>query len=155
MAKVLFKRYETDLEATESDIIDGQFIVTKEGTSYIDYGEERIPTNGTLDDEMSSYSMNGVQNKVIKEYVDNKITDDITSQGNVAPTAGTVKDYVDGKHGDTLLFSDNSPTGKYTHTLVLSENALKFRELVILTTTRDDNNYTYKAVSLPIYDNVI
>ena len=70
MAKVLFKRYETDLEAQESDVVDGQFIVTKDGTSYIDYGNERIPFGGTPDTQMSDTSQNAVQNKVIKEYVD-------------------------------------------------------------------------------------
>lgn len=46
MAKVQFKRYETDIEAQESDVIDGQFIVTKEGSVFVDYGNERIPTGG-------------------------------------------------------------------------------------------------------------
>jgi len=70
MAKVQFKRYETDLEAQESDVIDGQFIVTKEGTSYIDCGEERVAFGGTPDTQMSDTSQNSVQNKVVKEYVD-------------------------------------------------------------------------------------
>ena len=73
MAKVLFKRYETDAEAQASNIVDGQFIVTKEGTSYTDYGTDRVPFGGTLDTQMSDSSMNGVQNKVIKEYVDDGV----------------------------------------------------------------------------------
>lgn len=70
MAKVTFKRYETDAEAQASNVVDGQFIVTNEGTSYIDYGTDRISTNGTPDTAMSDTSKNGVQNKIIKEYVD-------------------------------------------------------------------------------------
>lgn len=75
MAKVLFKRYESNIEAEESQIIDGQFIVTKEGKTFVDYGSDRIPVGGTLDDEMSDSSTNGVENKVIKQYVDKKIDD--------------------------------------------------------------------------------
>ena len=55
MAKVLFKRYETDLEAQSSDVIDGQFIVTKEGTSYIDYGEDRTAFGGLSYNEVWSF----------------------------------------------------------------------------------------------------
>ncbi len=42
MAKVNFKRYETNAEAEESDFIDGNFIATKEGSIYYDYEDERI-----------------------------------------------------------------------------------------------------------------
>jgi len=71
MAKVTFRRFPTDAEAQASNIVDGQFIVSKEGTSYIDYDTDRIPTNGTRDNAMSDNSQNAVQNKVIKEYADN------------------------------------------------------------------------------------
>ena len=87
MAKVLFKRYETDAEAQASNIIDGQFIVTKEGTSYTDYGTDRVAFGGTLDTQMSDSSINGVQNKVIKSYTDNKVNDAIQE----------AKEYVDEK----------------------------------------------------------
>lgn len=75
MAKVLFKRYETNQEAEESQIIDGQFIVTKEGKTFVDYGTDRIAVGGTLDTQMSDTSINGVENKVIKSYVDDNIDD--------------------------------------------------------------------------------
>lgn len=81
MAKVLFKRYETNSEAISSNVVDGQFIVTKDGHTYIDYGADRIPTSGTPDNTMSNTSENTVQNKVIKKYVDDGIQE--------------VKDYVD------------------------------------------------------------
>ena len=84
MAKVLFKRYETDAEAQASNVVDGQFIVTKEGTSYTDYGTDRVAFGGTLDTQMSDSSINGVQNKVIKKYVDDGVQE--------------AKDYVDGEN---------------------------------------------------------
>ena len=71
MAKVKFKRINTASQIDNVPIEDGSFIVTGDGKSYIDYGLNRIPTNGTLDTEMSDGSLNGVENKVIKEYVDN------------------------------------------------------------------------------------
>lgn len=55
MAKVSFKRYETDLEAQESDVIDGQLIVTKDGTLYTDYEDERIPLGGGSSSSHSIY----------------------------------------------------------------------------------------------------
>lgn len=71
MAKVRFKRINTASQIDNVPIQDGSFIVTGDGKSYIDYGLNRVPTNGTLDSEMSDDSLNGVENKVIKEYVDN------------------------------------------------------------------------------------
>lgn len=47
MAKVQFKRYETDAEAQASNIVDGQLIVTKDGTAYADYNDERVPIGGS------------------------------------------------------------------------------------------------------------
>lgn len=46
MAKVTFKRYETDAEAQASNVVDGQFIVTGEGTAYTDYGTDRVAFGG-------------------------------------------------------------------------------------------------------------
>lgn len=72
MTKVNFRRYNTKTEALTKDIIDGSFIVTKDGANYVDFGEERVPIGGTPDTEMSDTSENSVQNKVIKSYVDNQ-----------------------------------------------------------------------------------
>lgn len=91
MAKVTFRRFLTDNEARSSDIIDGQFIVTKDGKSYIDYGTDRVPTNGTLDKQMSDTSLNGVENKVIKKYIDD----------NINQTKQYSKDYTDNKAKET------------------------------------------------------
>lgn len=71
MAKVKFKRISSSSQIDNLPVEDGAFIVTGDGKSYIDYGNNRVPTNGTLDDEMSDLSSNAVENKVIKEYIDN------------------------------------------------------------------------------------
>lgn len=57
MAKVEFKRVETDAEVENIDIKDGQLIYTGTGKTYMDYGNERIPTGSgggsevVIDDE--------------------------------------------------------------------------------------------------------
>lgn len=78
MAKVEFTRVETDEEVENINIKDGQLIYTGTGKTYMDYGNQRIPTGSggssvDVDTEMSDISENAVQNKVIKEYVDNEI----------------------------------------------------------------------------------
>lgn len=73
MAKVSFKRIESSNNIDNIDIVDGNFIVTGDGKSYIDYGINRTPIGGTPDSEMSDTSRNTVENKVVKEYVDNSI----------------------------------------------------------------------------------
>lgn len=75
MAKVNFKRIENSENIDTIDVVDGNFIITGDGKSYIDYGTDRIPTAGTPDTEMSDTSRNTVENKVIKEYVDNISSD--------------------------------------------------------------------------------
>ena len=75
MAKVNFKRIENSENIDTIDVVDGNFIITGDGKSYIDYGTDRIPTSGTPDTEMSDTSRNTVENKVIKEYVDNISSD--------------------------------------------------------------------------------
>lgn len=72
MAKVKFIRKETKEQINNLDIVDGQFIVCKDGSAYVDYGNERKGLGGTPDTSVSDTSTNSVQNKVIKEYVDTK-----------------------------------------------------------------------------------
>lgn len=112
MAKVLFKRYESNIEAEESQIIDGQFIVTKEGKTFVDYGSDRIAVGGTLDSQMSDTSINGVENKVIKTYVDENVSsiesdiedlqEDIENNYQPKITSGT-SDPSGGNDGDIYL----------------------------------------------------
>ena len=73
MATVNFKRISNSTNIDSVPIQDGNFIVTGDGKSYIDYGTNRIPTNGTLDTTMSDSSTNAVENNVIKEYVDESV----------------------------------------------------------------------------------
>lgn len=75
MAKVLFKRIEDSANINNIEIEDGSFIVTGDGKTYVDYGEDRIPTSSTPDTEMSDRSRNTVENNVIKDYVDTNIQD--------------------------------------------------------------------------------
>lgn len=44
MPKVDFKRVETDEEIENLEIVDGQLIYSKSGKTFMDYGDERIPT---------------------------------------------------------------------------------------------------------------
>ena len=46
MAKVMFKRIEDSADIDDTPIVDGQFIVTKDGKIYIDYGETRSEISG-------------------------------------------------------------------------------------------------------------
>ena len=73
MANVLFKRLEDSSELDNIPIVDGSLYITKDGKTFIDYDDDRIPVGGTPDDEMSDRSSNTVENKVIKKYVDDFI----------------------------------------------------------------------------------
>lgn len=74
MATVNFKRISSSANIDSVPIQDGNFIVTGDGKSYIDYGEDRIGTSGTIDNAMSDSSTNAVENNVIKEYVDDSVS---------------------------------------------------------------------------------
>lgn len=92
MAKVNFKRIQNSNQIDNLPVEDGAFIVTGDGKSYIDYDNDRIPTNGTLDSEMSDTSRNAVENKVVKEYVDGTVTDAINGlQYNLVKNGPPVK----------------------------------------------------------------
>lgn len=73
MANVLFKRLEDSSELDNMPVIDGSLYITKDGKTFIDYDEDRIPVGGTPDTEMSDRSGNAVENNVIKQYVDDSI----------------------------------------------------------------------------------
>lgn len=79
MANVKFKRIANSSTINDYPVDDGSFWVTGDGKSYIDYGQNRVPTNGTLDNQMSDTSRNGVENKVIKEYVDDYVDEKVLS----------------------------------------------------------------------------
>ena len=73
MASVNFKRRNTVSDLDNIPIEDGNFIVTKDGHTFVDFDDDRIGIGGTPDLEMSDSSENSVQNKVVKSYIDNLI----------------------------------------------------------------------------------
>lgn len=108
MASVNFKRIEDSANINSIDIEDGAFIVTGDGKTYVDFGTDRIPTSGTPDDEMSDTSHNTVENKVIKEYVDN-------NTNSLKPT---------------LLWTNPSPTSTFgPQNITLSSSDYDFLEI--------------------------
>ena len=42
MAKVTFVRKPTDTEIQSTEVVDGQFLISGEGTSYVDYDDKRV-----------------------------------------------------------------------------------------------------------------
>lgn len=103
MAKVKFKRFISDSAVESAEIEDGSFIVSKSGTSYVDFGNERIAFGGTSDTAMSDTSINSVQNKVIKSYVDDVKIDvqnaqtDINNLQTFSTTETVIGTWIDGK----------------------------------------------------------
>ena len=89
MAKVKFKRFLSDGDLDDVAVEDGSFIVTKSGTSYVDYADGRVAIGGTADTEMSDESVNSVQNKVVKEYVDNEVDAVQTNLNKIGKTLWT------------------------------------------------------------------
>lgn len=89
MAKVKFKRIASSSTIDDVPIEDGQIITSGDGKMFVDYDDDRVGVGGTLDDEMSDDSTNGVENNVIKKYVDDSF-DDISSNvlwTNTNPTS--------------------------------------------------------------------
>ena len=94
MAKVNFKRVQSVNDLSNLDIVDGNLIITGDGNLFIDYNNQRIAVGGTPDIEMSDTSINPVQNKVVKEYVDNFIPKGVinTYAGSTAPNGWLICD---------------------------------------------------------------
>lgn len=100
MPKVEFKRVETDEEVENINIKDGQLIYSKTGKTFMDYGNERIPTGSggssvEVDTEMSDTSENAVQNKVIKQYVDSQTVPEEVIISDTQPTGDDWKIWID------------------------------------------------------------
>ena len=98
--KVEFKRVQTDAEVENIDIKDGQLIYTGTGKTFMDYGNQRIPTGSgaepvEVDTEMSDTSENAVQNKVIKEYVDSQTVPEEVIISDTQPTGDDWKLWID------------------------------------------------------------
>lgn len=103
MAKVNFKRVQSINGLNNLDVVDGNLIVTGDGNLFIDYNNQRIAVGGTPDIEMSDTSTSPVQNKVIKEYIDNFIP-----KGIINPYAGSTAP-------DGWLICDGSAISRSTY----------------------------------------
>lgn len=126
MAKVKFKRIEDSSNINTVTVEDGSFIITGDGKSYIDYGTNRVPTNGTLDTTMSGSSSNAVENSVIKSYVDSSV----------------------GEAKGTILWSNQNPYNSFTaQTINLSSD--DYDMLEILTTSWIQSGFR-KMVSVKV-----
>lgn len=75
MAKVSFKRIENSSSINSYPIEDGSVIISKDGKMFIDYDNTRASVGGTPDTAMSDSSTNSVQNKVVKKFVEDSISD--------------------------------------------------------------------------------
>ena len=106
MAKVSYKRVETNDLVDGVPILDGQLIYSKQGKTYMDYGTDRVAINGTTDTEMSDNSTNPVENSVIKNYVDTQIS---TVSNNI--------------HNGFILWQNSDPTVPISSDLVISLNS--------------------------------
>ena len=113
MAKVNFKRIEDSSLIDNYDIEDGSFWVTGDGKTYIDYGNERISIAGTPDAQMSDISRNTVENKVIKDYVDDSIDNTKLELG-----------------GKILWTNPNPNNGMITKTITLSDDDYDMLEVI-------------------------
>ncbi len=96
MAKVNFKRIETDNDLDDIEVQDGNFIVTGNGKVYIDYGSRRLAVGGSPDLEMSDTSTNSIQNKIVKRYIDN-IKNKTDKNFNFSTEEQEIGTWIDGK----------------------------------------------------------
>lgn len=103
MAKVNFKRCATNDDLNNIDIVDGNFIVTGQGQVFVDYNGNRIAVGGTPDIEMSDSSINPVQNKIIKLYVDDKNENVLSNLGLLNDTYSNEDTY----SADDIVIKDN------------------------------------------------
>lgn len=129
MAKVNFKRVQSVDDLSNLDITDGNLIVTGDGNLFIDYNNQRIAVGGTPDIEMSDTSTNPVQNKVIKEYIDDLGDDlvNLTEQVNnkIIGNSNYIK-FDDGTlicYGKTSTFNINS-ISEHQENITLAESYL-------------------------------
>lgn len=149
VTKVEFTRVQTDAEVENIDVKDGQLIYTGTGKTYMDYGNQRIATgsgggSGTVDTEMSDSSTNAVQNKVIKEYIDNQI-----SIGNTEPTDDENKLWID---TGAVASSVSEITNEYSTSETIGYSANYVNNLNTYSTT-EHRVGTYN--NKPVYRTVI
>lgn len=141
MPKVDFKRVETDEEIQNLEIIDGQLIYSKTGKTFMDYGNERIPTGSgggsevviseeepTTEDWKIWIDKNEINN-IGSEVVD-------TLEGNETNKAPSVRAVNDTK--GKILWTNLNPTEEFTNqTIKLSSSDYDY--LIIIWYTGGNN----------------
>jgi hypothetical protein len=131
MSWAKFKRIDDSNNIDDIDFEDGAFIVTKDGKSYTDFDDERVPIAGTPDNEMSDTSRNTVENKVIKEYVD-------TELNSYEPK---------GK----IIWTNPNPTNNFdAQTITLDESLDNYDEYEILVLQSTTNSRLISTGRIPV-----
>ena len=160
MAKVDFLRVETDEDVENIDIKDGQLIYSKSGKTFMDFDDERIPTGaGEMDSQMSDSSENAVQNKVIKNYVDEKksemktYVDDINEFSTEEHVVGT---FIDGKPLYSKWYTAEISSGiTFEELLSIGSSSLYYPKIWVnnwfTTYTYSSSNYIYTYTHGPYY----
>ena len=128
MAEVKFKRIESSSSINTIPFSDGNFIVTKDGKTFIDYGNDRINPGLNTDIQMSDNSRNAVENKVIKKYVDDmykKLAGEIVwTNPNPTDTFGAQtitleKAFSDGYDSYEILFAQSTTNHRLMSTGII------------------------------------
>ena len=115
MAKVEFTRVETDEEVEDISIKDGQLIYSKSGKTYMDYGDERIPTGsgsggGAEEVEISDTEPTDPDNKI---WIDtgevSAAATEITNEYSTSTGLGYSANYINDKIIPTSYSITNTP----------------------------------------------
>ena len=133
MAKVKFKRFLSDGDLDNVALEDGSFIVTKSGTSYVDYADERVAFGGTADAEMDDESINSVQNKVVKSYIDDTASE------------------INSNFGGKILWTNSSPTSSFaSQTITLTESLSNYDCYEIMFRQRTTTSRMFNTGKVPV-----
>ena len=137
MAWTKFKRIEDSNNINTINFEDGAFIITKDGKSYVDFDDERVPIAGTPDDEMDDTSRNTVENKVVKEYVDDSIA--------------TAKNDMSIKIGGKIIWTNQNLTSNFgAQTITLNESLDNYDMYEILVAQSTSNTRLMSTGRIPV-----
>lgn len=159
MARVNFKRISDSTQIDNIPFEDGNFIVTKDGKTFIDYENERINPGLSTDTQMSDSSRNAVENKVIKKYIDDmykKLAGTIVwtnPNPNTAFGAQTItlqKAFSDGYDSYEILFKQNNNS---TNTRLMSTGIIPSDNGTIL--SYNTASATFRATGVTMYDQTL
>jgi len=137
MAKVEFKRVETDAEIEDIDIKDGQLIYSKSGKTYMDYGNERIPTGSGGEGGSTEVYIQDTEptEEDAKIWIDTGEVQnrgsEITNSYSTSTGLGYSANYVNNLVGWTLV---DTATG----TTSISLNNIDYNELYIIGKAKND-----------------